>query len=54
MSPILSRRLAAAFAVGFPTVEEREQVLAAAEPGKVRSFDDLPDEIRRLVVRLEG
>lgn len=54
MSPQLSRRLAAAFAVGFPTPSERERVIEAAQPRRVRTFDDLPDEIRRLVASLEA
>jgi hypothetical protein len=54
VSPQLSRRLAAAFAVGLPTAEERERVIAAAEPARVRTVDDLPDEVQRLVRRLES
>lgn len=54
MSPVLSRRLAAAFAVGFPTVEERELIIEAARPSTVRRFDDLPVDLQRLVRQLES
>lgn len=54
MSPDLSRRLAAAFAVGFPSAAERQRVLEAARSARVRTVTDLPAEIRRLVVRLEA
>lgn len=54
MRPALSRRVAAAFAAGFPTLDQRARVIAALEQPGVATFGDLPAEIRDLVLRLEG
>ncbi len=54
MRAALSRRLATAFAVGFPTPDERDRVIAAVEQPGVVNFGDLPEEIQQLVLRLEG
>jgi hypothetical protein len=49
----LSRRIAAAFAVGFPSPDERDRVIAAVEKPGTATFGDLPAGIRQLVLRLE-
>lgn len=54
MRPELCRRLGHAFSAGFPTPEERARVTAAADDPKVATFDDLPAEIQRLLLRLEA
>lgn len=51
MTPLLSRRLARAMDVGGATLDERDRITAAAQ--RVRSFDDLPADVRSLVVDLE-
>lgn len=53
MRPALSRRLARALDVGLATVAEREHVLSAALPWRVAAVDDLPPDVRELVLRLE-
>ncbi|ROO51068.1 hypothetical protein EDC02_5932 [Micromonospora sp. Llam0] len=52
MTPDLSRRLARALDIGAATPEQRERVIAAAQ--QARTFDQLPEPIRRLVERLEA
>lgn len=53
MRPDLSRRLGAAFCAGFPTPEQRQLVIDAAETAGVATFDDLPEPVRDLVLELE-
>lgn len=53
MRPALSRRLARAMDIGLATVEERRRLTEAAQPWRVATVDDLPDDMRRLVLRLE-
>lgn len=51
MTPQLSRRLARALDVGEASPQERTLVVDAAQGA--RTFDDLPADVRALVVRLE-
>lgn len=51
MRPELSRRLARAVDVGGATAEQRDRIAAAAPAA--RTFDDLPEPIRNLIVQLE-
>lgn len=53
MRAALSRRLAHAFAVGFPTAAERDRVVQAVETTRAATFGDLPPDVRELVLRLE-
>lgn len=53
MTPELSRRLARALDVGQATIGERQQIVTAADAA-VPSFEDLPEQVRDLVVRLEA
>lgn len=48
----LSRRLAAACDRGRATIEERQQIVDAAQDAE--HFSDLPSAVRRLVQQLEA
>lgn len=52
MSPELSRRIGNAFYTMRITMEEKDRVLAAAKDANY--FDDLPVEIRALILKCEG
>lgn len=54
MSPELSHRLAEACARGNPTPAQRMRLIAAADPPGVRTFADLPADVRQLVLDLEA
>lgn len=51
MTPELSRRVAHAMNRGFPSLDERKQILAALEGAQ--EFKDLPKEIRKLIKSFE-
>lgn len=52
MTPELSRRLANAMTLGDATIDERDRIRDAVA-GDVSGIDDLPDDVRRLVLDLE-
>lgn len=52
MTPDLSRRLADAMHIGAATLAQRLRIMAAAQ--HARTFADLPDDVRELVLRLES
>jgi hypothetical protein len=52
MDAALSRRLASLFDRSDADIDEREQLIGAAE--KVATFDDLPDPAKQLVAVLES
>lgn len=52
MNVALSRRLAQAMDRGGPTLVQRKRIVAAAQTA--RTFDDLPQDVKRLVRRLEA
>jgi HK97 family phage prohead protease len=51
VSPDLSRRLARALDVGAASVSERDLIVRASQ--RARTFDDLPEDVQALVLRLE-
>lgn len=51
MTPDLSRRAARAMDVGAANPEERETIITAVE--RAQTFDDLPEAVQRLILRLE-
>lgn len=54
MSPDLSRRLGNALGTRRVTFAERDAIIGASEADGVNVFDDLPDDIRALVVEIEA
>lgn len=52
MSPTLSRRLASAFFKHQISIEEKDQILAAAKG--VDDYDQLAPEIRTLIAKAEA
>jgi hypothetical protein len=53
VSLYLSRRIARAFAQGMATWAEQDVLRRAAAPASVRSFDDLSEEARNILLELE-